>query len=452
MTAQARVYGLYNFMVLMRSFQLLPTTVLAAGGASALAGPCPQSCSVSGLSPSNWTSYHSLVPIEHYCDEPVLFDFNVFNSLDSPTTHITLRSCTLEDAESAITNSSAAAASNSDCQGTTEQSVSLQLASWTSSTSTAATSASSTASTLLGALQTQILGTGLSCDDSDPTIMFATAGDVLAGIYIGQSIVKTSILDTLATQLDSFDLGGSLAAQICGAGYDSTYTVGLILDTTGDYSFVQSAVQSWVNASCITGFDSSMVKNVSISQTRPAAVLTAERRQVQISERDHNDCSYVLVVSGDSCASLEEECGITDEEFTEYNPSSDLCSTLAVGEIICCSAGSVPDLSPHENTDGTCYNYTIQSGDLCSTLASTYYITTDDIETWNSQTWGWMGCSDLQLGQVICLSTGDPPMPAVADVSCGPQVAGTQRPSNWSDISRLNPCPLNACVSGFPVS
>ena len=29
----------------------------------------------------------------------------------------------------------------------------------------------------------------------------------------------------------------------------------------------------------------------------------------------------------------------------------------------------------------------------------------------------------------------------------GPQVPGTQRPANWADITKLNPCPLNACCN-----
>lgn len=30
---------------------------------------------------------------------------------------------------------------------------------------------------------------------------------------------------------------------------------------------------------------------------------------------------------------------------------------------------------------------------------------------------------------------------------CGPQVPGTQRPTNDTDIKDLNPCPLNVCCN-----
>ena len=46
----------------------------------------------------------------------------------------------------------------------------------------------------------------------------------------------------------------------------------------------------------------------------------------------------------------------------------------------------------------------------------------------------------------MCLSTGTPPFPeAVANAVCGPQVPGTVAPSSGTDISTMNPCPLNAC-------
>ena len=159
-------------------------------------------------------------------------------------------------------------------------------------------------------------------------------------------------------------------------------------------------------------------------------------------------CSYILVQSGDSCGSLASRCGITPAQFTQYNPSSTLCSTLMPKQPVCCSEGAVPDLTPKQNADGTCFSYKVQAGEYCQLIASNNYITVDNIETYNSQTWGWTGCSGLQRDANICLSPGAPPMPAVVDGAiCGPQMSGTARPANWSDISSLNPCPLNACVS-----
>lgn len=54
----------------------------------------------------------------------------------------------------------------------------------------------------------------------------------------------------------------------------------------------------------------------------------------------------------------------------------------------------------------------------------------------------------LQPGSLVCVSSGQPPMPAaLAGAVCGPRVPGTQRPSNCADLKSLNPCQLNECVS-----
>lgn len=145
-------------------------------------------------------------------------------------------------------------------------------------------------------------------------------------------------------------------------------------------------------------------------------------------------------------ASLATECGITAAEFTEYNPSSTLCSTLTVGEYVCCSSGTLPDYAPSPYANGTCATYLVEAGDDCSSIAATYSLTVDELTDYNNDTWGWMGCADLQAGNNICLSTGYPPMPAVvANAVCGPQVPGTPVVPAGTNLSTLNQCPLNAC-------
>jgi chitinase len=90
------------------------------------------------------------------------------------------------------------------------------------------------------------------------------------------------------------------------------------------------------------------------------------------------------------------------------------------------------------------------SGDSCSTIAATYDLTLDDLADFNNNTWGWMGCTDLQAQSLICLSTGTPPMPAaIPNAVCGPQKPGTSPPAAEVDLASLNPCPLNACCDIF---
>ncbi|KAK3303739.1 glycoside hydrolase superfamily [Chaetomium strumarium] len=113
-------------------------------------------------------------------------------------------------------------------------------------------------------------------------------------------------------------------------------------------------------------------------------------------------CSYTQVAAGDGCWSLAQRCGITQDQFVQYN-GADICSKLQPRQYVCCSEGVLPDLPLP---------------------------------------------SKLMVGNNICLSTGSPPMPAPLDkASCGPQVPGTPRPANMDDLANLNPCPLNACCN-----
>ncbi len=58
------------------------------------------------------------------------------------------------------------------------------------------------------------------------------------------------------------------------------------------------------------------------------------------------------------------------------------------------------------------------------------------------------GCMGIQPGQTICLSKGTAPMPSpVTGATCGPQVRGTVRPTNGTELANLNPCPLNVCCN-----
>lgn len=151
------------------------------------------------------------------------------------------------------------------------------------------------------------------------------------------------------------------------------------------------------------------------------------------------------MVSGDSCGSLATECGISGDQFTIYNPN--ICGTLTPGQRVCCSAGTLPDVTPKENSDGTCYAYTVKTGDSCSAIAASYDLTNAKIESFNKgTTWGWFGCSNLLADLKICLSTGIPPLPnSVEGAQCGPTVPGTVLPTNGTALADLNQCPLNAC-------
>ncbi|RMJ23486.1 hypothetical protein PHISP_05636 [Aspergillus sp. HF37] len=138
-----------------------------------------------------------------------------------------------------------------------------------------------------------------------------------------------------------------------------------------------------------------------------------------LSARD--ECRTIQVHFGDSCA-LADRCGISGADSTKYNSDPDLCS-----------------LSLRSSID-----------DNCASLAAANGITIEQIEEFSSNTWGWNGCSNLWAKTIICLSSGFPSMPAfLPNAVCGPQVPGTERPTDGTDLTDLNPCPLNACCNVF---
>ncbi|KAL4971353.1 glycoside hydrolase superfamily [Aspergillus desertorum] len=374
---------------------------------------CPISCDSS--IPSQWTSYHDPAYLS-VCNETMLMYLAVYNPLEDPKTHSTIFACS------------------------TAETRAFEFG-WTGSADESAIDQT----LAIGDAFQRYFNNSVNCDHND---LFAQAGRVAVGIHINSHLEHSSASAAATQQLTSIikSANGVLnqtVLQVCDSG--SEWTLGVSVNTQGDLTSLQKHMRTWNDGKCVD--DVASKKKINLSAIRNSTAL--EARALHTYHR-RSTCSYVQVVSGDSCASLVQECGITTAEFTKYNPASDLCSTLAVGQYVCCSEGDLPDFSPKPYSNGTCYTYTVQSGDYCSALASSYSITVDDIEDFNSLTWGWMGCNDLQAGQTICLSDGEPPFPApISNAVCGPQVPGTAQPTGDDDSpwfwAALNPCPLNAC-------
>lgn len=154
------------------------------------------------------------------------------------------------------------------------------------------------------------------------------------------------------------------------------------------------------------------------------------------------------VISGDTCATLASECGISAADFNKVNTKTNLCSTLAPGQLVCCSNGNRPDVKPKPDSNGNCAVYTTKKDDSCSVIAASRDLSVDDLESFNKKTWGWNGCKRLFPDYKMCVSTGGPPMPAtVPNAVCGPTMNDTVQPSASTDLSTLNPYPLNVCCN-----
>ncbi|KZV65858.1 carbohydrate-binding module family 50 protein [Peniophora sp. CONT] len=152
---------------------------------------------------------------------------------------------------------------------------------------------------------------------------------------------------------------------------------------------------------------------------------------------------YYTVQAGDSCLGIETVYGITDNEFRIWNPEIDAnCGNIQVGLAYCVfgpyvqytpTTGSSPpqtstatsatptstsaplptNIATGTITTGCTTYYTIQSGDGCASIESTYSITLSEFITWNPEVNA--QCTNIQLGLAYCVAgpapTSSPTLP-----------------------------------------
>ncbi|EEP76245.1 conserved hypothetical protein [Uncinocarpus reesii 1704] len=440
--------------------------------------PCPDQCSFAGSNPSNWTYLHGESALRR-CAETTLFDMAVYTPIDNSDTHITFRACkaskaaTTQDINLSVSpfafglHQRRSSTSTSGCMRGAKMlrnKSDVHLLRWTGNDGRDQLEDIISAANKLEDLVK-------SEPDCSSTVIFAHSGKAVVGLYIGEEIHKptaASIIKQFVDNIERNPSAGKIAVQLCRDSDDdapNTWILGLYADPEGDITGAQEAVRNWSDAKCLSGFNKKETwKGVEISMRQATDVPqimalasglqqsdTMEKRTPGLARDLHRraPCRAIQVAAGDGCYSLAQRCSISQTQLKDYNKEvSNFCGTLKPNQWVCCSAGDLPDFSPKPNPDGTCATYTIQPADICFSIAQTYYLTTDNIESLNKNTWGWTGCKNLQVGQRICLSSGDPPMPApIPNAVCGPQVPGTARPTDGTKLQDLNPCPLNVCCN-----
>ncbi|KAL4911869.1 hypothetical protein BDW62DRAFT_207015 [Aspergillus aurantiobrunneus] len=178
---------------------------------------------------------------------------------------------------------------------------------------------------------------------------------------------------------------------------------------------------------------------------------TAVKSKGIYARQSDGECDYVMIESGDTCTSIaKDKCKVDYDDFLEWNGGGDdsFCNTILPDEPICCSEGDLPDLKPQPDGDN-CAAHEVAPDQLCYDIEQLYHLDEGDLDDFNKgKTWGWAGCGKVQKGMKICVSDGNPPMPAeLENAICGPQVPGTEQPTNGTKIQDLNPCPLNVCCN-----
>jgi chitinase len=422
---------------------------------------CPLSCDVVGPNPSNWTYYHDFNNVIN-CNQTLLLELNVHNDVIDQNTHLSYRSCAVSSQSFASANTTTISKRN-DIHKRTHISK-RQLLSFNTTTVTNLTVTNTTVSSNVSAdpssnscsdqnaavpalSDIQFLSWGQATNDGSslalvvdalaqylqlesdcaaantPTNLIARSGSTIAGVFVGSQVKKQSGA-AIVEKLKTTEISASqIALQLCDTeviNQRNTEMLGFFVDTGGSLSAVQKALKNWNIAQCYNGSDDTVIWQdtpVSIIPGQTISVIPttgpSDNSTIQTARLVRRDtCSYTQAQPGDGCWSLAQTCGITQEQLEDYNGGPDFCNNVPVGQYVCCSSGSLPDFSPQPQPDGSCTTYTVQSGDTCGTIASGHTMTVDDITARNTQTWAWMGCQDLLIGAILCLSTGTPPMPA----------------------------------------
>lgn len=398
--------------------------------------PCPRSCE--DQVPQNWTVYTDIGRLT-LCKEPLLFDFNIYTPVTDPQSLTTkLRVCNAGD--------SAASKPGLVMTNQTTPAITTRTAREPRTANPAPACAANVTETKV-TLQLAKLGSGARKGDAidrtldqlehyyaaavcDSTLMFSSAGGVLAGIHVGSGIGRGTVSSAIKSLLGSIEAGGSadvIIAQLCGLGRSKNNTFGVAISTTGNLTAVQDAVKAWNEGGCVTVLDAtdklpdttiweapfdlvSLTNGTSTNSTVGDFVRRGVSRflnggRAELARRGL--CTTKTVVTGDSCGALAKKCGISAADFTKYNPDSELCSTLQPGNLVCCTAGGMDDLIPKKGADGICATYTVAAGDNCQSIAGKRAIKAADIEKYNKMTtWGWYGCERLMQDMNICLSDG----------------------------------------------
>ncbi|ETS75025.1 hypothetical protein PFICI_13509 [Pestalotiopsis fici W106-1] len=455
-------------------------------------GVCPQRCRESGPSVDKWPVYPDMKQLKR-CSESVFYSFGlndpVDNSVDGAHRISACTSSDEDDAENTIETISARAADNSPSSD-----VRFEIGWWQEQPGGIGEEHQSLIRQLRG-----YLDGGHGYSGEQPFIMFARSGQAVLGVYIGRALksqeLSTVALGALEARLSS--MGAStpeLAMQLCEPDYSGAHVFGLMLSTNGTFGAAQEAITGWRHGRCLALPHSADIKGeVQFIMPLPSMVLDSNMTssadsfafpdsaeiegQVQFPMPlpsmvlDSNttspdllkpgatgpdlhlsvaDCRTIQVQDNDICDTLAARCGISRKDFDKYNIGDDkFCNGLKAKQHICCSAGSMPDFAPPRNADGSCFTHKIVDGDTCDSLSAEYSLSHDLLNEYNHKTWGWNTCKHVLFkGTVMCLSKGRPPFPAsLPDAICGPQKPNSVDPKDDSDISKMNPCPINACCN-----
>jgi chitinase len=310
-------------------FGSLSTTSLVGAQTASSSLPCPVSCDWSSNDPSAWTYYHSLADLD-VCDGIILFQTNIYNEISNARTSLYYRACS---ASSRSTSANAQIGKRLDTSPQTVRSLlperpfrrlnrrqylstnssipsasTLQLNSW-SSTEHVDTIAAHSASTELGRYI-------LSAKSND-VVMFARVENVIAGVYVGSQVDRSSaseIMSKFSDQVSRQSPSSSVSAQTCGVsnGTTSSQYFGVIYDTAVNFATVQEALKKWDRAQCLQSEQSRIWDGVSLKMNSGTQVRISPKADTEGEKQRRNrfssrsTCTYTQGRSKDFTAGIAQ--------------------------------------------------------------------------------------------------------------------------------------------------
>jgi hypothetical protein len=135
-----------------------------------------------------------------------------------------------------------------------------------------------------------------------------------------------------------------------------------------------------------------------------------------------NTCRTYRVQSGDWCAKIADDNGISIDMLVRYNPGL-ACLPAFTGQIdqrLCVTLGTLPPPTlPAGQTNGDCRFLDVVDGDTCDSLKNKCGLFQDQFNFANPG----LSCSLLQVNQRVCCSAGTKPSrrpPTPIDGNCFP--------------------------------
>lgn len=331
-----------------------PISASASYDPFSAAARCPPPCQ-NTADHSSWSLYRDASQLAN-CNQTILLDLNLNHGLDSGVLLSPIRACSVQqEAAVPVKRQSFSFSSSNGTNGTTFDAQSqihdIQIIRWRSQDSSANGAAiTAVTSALAQAVKSQ--------KNSGTSILFAKLGQAIVGVYAGSQIDSQGLSGTIQqfAEREAGQQVAQTAAQLCDSESLGSQILGIFVDTTGDLGSVKAALGGWNNATCLGSGRGE-------TETWPAVA--------------------IAMVPG---------------------------KTIAVGP----KDGGTPGNSDSDNNNNnnnlvkraTCKYTQVVSGDGCYSVAQRCAITQAQLISYNNDA---NLCSDIQVGQYVCCSSGTLP-------------------------------------------